>query len=47
MRDLTPWEWFAVAVAIIAALFYLVWWLWHRLPPHDPPTNGPVDNNLL
>jgi hypothetical protein len=47
MRDLTRWEWFALAVFVIAALFYLVQWLWHRLPPHDPPNDGPVDNNLF
>jgi hypothetical protein len=47
MRDFTRWEWFALCVAIIAALFYLVHWLKSRLAPHDPPSNGPVDNNLV
>ena len=42
MRDLVRWEWFAVAVAIIAALFYLLHWLSRRLPPHVPPNNRPV-----
>ena len=37
MRELTRWEWFALLVAIIGGLFYLVQWLWHRLPPYDPP----------
>jgi hypothetical protein len=47
MRDLTRWEVLALAALAIGALFYAVYRLRERLPPHDPPPDGPTDNNLL
>jgi hypothetical protein len=47
MRDLTRWEVLILAAAVIGALFYVLQWLRERLPPHDPPPDGPTDNNLL
>ena len=36
-RDLSRWEIFALVVVVIGGLFYLIDWLWRRLPPYDPP----------
>lgn len=47
MRDLTRSELVALTVLAIGALFYAVNWLREYLPPHDPPPEGPTDNNLL
>jgi hypothetical protein len=37
MRELSRGEVFALVVAVIGGLFYLIDWLWRKLPPHDPP----------
>ncbi len=37
VRDLSLWEVLALVVVVIGGLFYLIDWLWRKLPPYDPP----------
>jgi hypothetical protein len=47
LGDLTQWQAFGIYVAIIAGVLYIIDRLRRRLPPRDPPPDGPTDNNLL
>jgi hypothetical protein len=37
MRELSRIEVFGLVALAIGGLFYLIDWLWRKLPPYDPP----------